>query len=234
MLQVLIEPAKAGSRYDYLKGNPLRKIAFEDLPTHESMKESHTDRRATNFNLGPLERWLFKQVGRPWDDVFSEASKNFKKKSINKLYAKTVSKLLDWFVVRDVEMVGGIPFERNWLNGVHEVGAFKEELYVHPTTKILCKHKMAPVIKVPLPETFRELRRIQKPSGYVASTWFGPVLYWYEAIEKFDGIWYFVIGCATKQSTWRYPRHDDHHVVFKRQLGKKELKQYKVFNDTSK
>ena len=94
MLQVLIEPAKAGSRYDYLKGNPLRKIAFEDLPTHESMKESHTDRRVVNYNLGPLERWLFKQVGRPWDDVFSEASKKFKKKSISKLYAKTITELL--------------------------------------------------------------------------------------------------------------------------------------------
>ncbi len=45
----------------------------ESLPFHESMTGRYGyGRKSQTDLLGPLRKWARKQVGRPWDDVFSE------------------------------------------------------------------------------------------------------------------------------------------------------------------
>ena len=59
-----------------------RKGRAMDFPSHIGMKrmasEIHGERKSLNENLAPLKRYLVKQAGRPWNDVYSEISKNLR------------------------------------------------------------------------------------------------------------------------------------------------------------
>src|ERR1700678_2738639 len=78
MHKVIVERPRPRSAYSFCKGDPLRKVALDELPARESMKVRHSDRRHFNENLSPLRRWLVSQVGRPWDQVYSDACKVIK------------------------------------------------------------------------------------------------------------------------------------------------------------
>lgn len=43
-----------------------------EMPTYESMKARHVDRKLLNENLSPLWRFLHRSVGRLWNDVYAE------------------------------------------------------------------------------------------------------------------------------------------------------------------
>jgi hypothetical protein len=52
-----------------------RLVPIEDLPRYEGMRRPHRiagDWKELNENLAPLRRYLERQVGRPWDKVYSE------------------------------------------------------------------------------------------------------------------------------------------------------------------
>src|SRR5438552_1905210 len=53
------------------------------------MKPNHTRRKWFSDLLGPLRRWLQAQVGRPWNDVYSEACAVIKPDSIIRAHVKT-------------------------------------------------------------------------------------------------------------------------------------------------
>jgi hypothetical protein len=49
----------------------------DDLPHHEGMRRPHIvggSAKRLNENLAPLRRYLERQIGRPWDQVYSEIS----------------------------------------------------------------------------------------------------------------------------------------------------------------
>lgn len=45
----------------------------DSLPKAEGMRRPHYHRKAVRELLGPLRRWLRARVGRPWNEVYSEA-----------------------------------------------------------------------------------------------------------------------------------------------------------------
>jgi len=52
-----------------------RQREWDDLPSHEGMSRPYTllqIEKVLSDNLSPLRRFLAKQVGRPWDNVYSE------------------------------------------------------------------------------------------------------------------------------------------------------------------
>jgi hypothetical protein len=51
---------------------------WEAQSTKQGMKYLLADTKALNENLAPLRRYLARQVGRPWDKVYSEISANLK------------------------------------------------------------------------------------------------------------------------------------------------------------
>src|SRR6185295_6875086 len=59
------------------------------LPKYQGMRQPYKCRKAFTDLLGPLRRWLRAQVGRPWNDVYSEASAVIKPDSIVRLHIKT-------------------------------------------------------------------------------------------------------------------------------------------------
>src|SRR5207237_1017983 len=71
MHKIIVErPRYGGGRERY---NRRANVPIEDRPMSESMRAPHTDRKSFGENLAPLRRWLRSQVGRLWDDIYSEA-----------------------------------------------------------------------------------------------------------------------------------------------------------------
>jgi hypothetical protein len=118
---------------------------FEDLPSHQSIK---TTAKFGNgkVNYGLLVRFLRHQVGKDWDEVYSE------------ILSRIPTKLLDykdmifWFVADKVEMIEGRPWNKKtqqfiWTGEDFGPTYFTEiksspemrEFYVHPETNKLVR-----------------------------------------------------------------------------------------------
>lgn len=113
----------------------------EDLPTHESYRKTH------NFYNGKiktdlLKRFLYGQVGKDWNEVYSE------------IISRIPTKLLDykdcvyWYVAHKVEMRDGLPYDKEehqfiWTpeQGEFFKSSVQMTFYVHPETNILTKIK---------------------------------------------------------------------------------------------
>lgn len=73
MLKVTVERPRRVPAWGTTRGRPPRDT--EEAPNHEGMRRPHRDfykQKELNENLAPLRRYLFKQVGRPWNKVYSE------------------------------------------------------------------------------------------------------------------------------------------------------------------
>lgn len=132
MHKVIVERPRPGSRFRFRKGDPLRNTQLAELPVNESMKVRHHDRRCFNENLKPLQRWLSRQVGRPWDRVYSEACQVIKPTSTVKNHVKI--HLLE-YVCRQVIQVDGLLYGRG--NFGEFMPLYEGELYVDPVNGLL-------------------------------------------------------------------------------------------------
>ena len=65
-----------------------KNVPLDALPRYQSMRGAHTDRKVFGENLAPLRRWLLAQVGRPWNEVYSEACKVIKPDSVVRNHIK--------------------------------------------------------------------------------------------------------------------------------------------------
>tara|TARA_B100001778_G_scaffold334986_1_gene350443 strand:+ start:13931 stop:14776 length:846 start_codon:yes stop_codon:yes gene_type:complete len=123
---------------------------LEALPTKEGMRRPHVmnwSGKELNENLNPLYRFLNKQAGRPWNDVYSEICENIRPDSATQLHI--LQHVFD-IVETKVKLVDGKPCylsrtywrtrEENlpitdWGNGSYS------QMYVDPEDGIL---KIAP------------------------------------------------------------------------------------------
>jgi len=201
MHKVIVERPRPRSRYSFRKGDPLRKIEQDELPRCESMKVRHADRRCFNENLNPLRRWLERQVGRPWDRVYSEACEVIKPTSTVKNHVKI--HLLE-LVRRDVALFQGLPYAiRRWTGGGYDELS-TNDLYVHPQTGLLRCHRRRRLAKELFSETARLLHEENMPEAEVAGLKL--VIAKNERVirrslfRKLDGLWHAIeeyeIYCA--------------------------------------
>jgi len=194
MHKVIVERPRPGSRFRCARGDPLRKLSAEDLPARESMKRRHADRRHFNENLKPLQRWLERQVGRPWNLVYSEACEVIKPTNTVKNHVKI--HLLE-FVHRNVIMVDGVPHvvRRWWGAGYMEL--WDREIYVDPKSGLLCCHRRRPAVRTESPEFARVIREEVIPKS-VETEEFKLVLGSDERAvrrwlyRKLEGLWHMV------------------------------------------
>ncbi len=240
MADIMLEPAKVGHRWDKTgeRMNPYKKLSLEDKPCTESMKISKGGgSRYSSINVTPLKRWLNKQVGRHWDEVYKEVCESLRHKTIKDCIGHDLVEIIDWYIIKDVKMIDNVPHSQGY-GGWHPIGGHREELYVHPSTKLICKYKSLKRAKEVKPETFRILKTFGKDELPIESTvpfvklFIDPIT-WHEAIEKIDGIWYFVRCYRYKKPKYSYYTFDYNNggTVYKRQLSKKEMKKYGVKND---
>lgn len=187
-------------------------IPLEDLPSKESHKRSHIDRRYPNENLSPLQRYLESNVGRPWNKVYSEICENLNTNSAVQyhilqhiydfLYDKT-------FIGPDGRVWAKMNSRRFLRQGEEPLEDLRQRvvLYVHPVDGIL-KRIHRPKGWKPKPYYWES----QKPEGPARVD--GPTGVQY---HKIDGIWYLVrLAPLPEQKTLEM------RATFKNKDGKEE------------
>jgi len=205
----------------------------ELLPKSEGMQRPHFNRKGLTDLLGPLKRWLQSQVGRPWNDVYSEACAVIKPDSIIRAHVKT--HLLE-FVLRTTFMHEREAwyFDR-WGRAclvLSEQSRWRR-FYVHPETGML--------EAIPRkPRSYWEAQKRQEP---VTVQWISNRL----ARKQIRGLWfecYFEVvpvdgrfkayDHALERVVLRsgLAKHDKQYFlcVRKRQLSKRELRDLKLRN----
>ena len=140
MHKVIVERPRHGR--SWARTRPRPRPPFEDSPRRESIKARHTRRKWFSDLLGPLRRWLQSQVGRSWNEVYSEACAVIKPDSVVRAHIRT--HLLE-FVVRETFMRNGEVWciQTMFWSGsgetpVRELSNRHFPFYVHPVTGILC------------------------------------------------------------------------------------------------
>jgi len=102
---------------------------FEHGPSHQSMRAPwrHNPKERRD-HLAPVARYLRSQVGRPWDDVYSDICRVFRK---NHVVDHRLNDWLSWQVDQTIRLVNG-----EFVNeSGHCVSA--NSLYVHPQSGVL-------------------------------------------------------------------------------------------------
>jgi hypothetical protein len=153
--------------------------------------------------LGPLSRWLRSKVGQDWDDIYHELCQIL---DITTLSGKHILSHVWGYVERDVVLVDGIVCDRRY---GRQLGSGREELYVHPETRILCLANKVRKLPPKKPDDFLKIDD-------------------YHHYQKLDGIWYLfeladreelevIHQYYSRVKTWKY-------TASKRQCNKKQIK----------
>jgi hypothetical protein len=172
MAKVIVERPRHGPRQKYRKGyrKLWQKLTPEDWPHHESI---YAKGRSKFFNehLGPLRRYLRKQVGRPWNKVFSEICQNLR---VDSAVQSHVRDHLEDFVETRVIEIDGVLCSGKWPVGNPLRRGFWKEFYVCPRTGLLRAIRSRKFVKQKPPV---ERIKVDESSEY----------------RLMNGIWYEVI-----------------------------------------
>jgi hypothetical protein len=146
MAKVIVErPRRKGYAWNKPKGyqRRLRRYGDDGPPLREGIKacwQGHT--KYLNEHLGPLRRYLDKQVGRPWDKVFSEICAHIDRS--NPVQDHVRDHVAE-YVTTHVILIDGVPCygKGGWGYGrpLHELRY--RPWYVCPRTGLLRRVKMA-------------------------------------------------------------------------------------------
>ncbi len=203
-------------------------------PTKIKMHMGSTPRRTwdddKNFTdvLGPIKGYLRSSCGRPWDDVFSEISKMLG--SAGYALGHIITDHINVATNTWMGASGQIYYEHN---GTQPIGGYRGDFYVHPWTGILCKappqrsyHRSHPTY---VPQVYGEKPKEEIPTVAISET---------SEYAKFTGIWYYTEFVWDEKVT-EHTRYDGRkytetektkRYTWKRQLGKKDLRDLKLRN----
>lgn len=211
-------------------------LSDELLLKFEGIKRMHGQRKGQRDLLGPLRRWLQSQVGRPWNQVYSEACAVIHPDNYVRVHVKT--HLLQ-FVERNTFMHHGeVCVLARWPVGIRPITAERvgrSVFYVHPESGLLQEVKA-------LSRRERRMARIEKQPQMFR--WLNPQF----ALKKIEGIWF---ACQYRAISSYGPfKAYDHavgqtigrgglvrrdgiylHCIAKRQLSRRELRRHGVSNE---
>ena len=245
MFKVIVERPRWGRKYAAKS-----KLRYDKVPDRKhatgrrQVLEHRGYTKSLNENLAPLKRYLMKQVGRPWDKVYSEISEHLDTSSTVKQHVR--DHLSDFILINvSIDRDGGFMATRHW-GGPQPPQHWWAKLYVDPRdglikrTDKLCR-------KLGMMDFRSELRANRKRR---AEGWRYDhnlrVLTETRVLVKLKGCWFQIDtdhsptgrfgqrllgpelvealakGGADDGIAWR--------ILSKRQLGKKELKAQKLSN----
>jgi hypothetical protein len=110
-------------------GEPLRAPRGGRAPVRKPVKT-----KWLNENLAPLKRYLRKQVGRPWNKVYSEISENLKPTSTVQQHVRDH---IEDFVALKTRTKDGAIFAAGKWGGERALADEYRPFFVHPRTKLL-------------------------------------------------------------------------------------------------
>lgn len=143
MAKVIVERPRYGSRMrGHSKGywKKLQRVPADELPKRERIKPTSGDTKSLNEHLGPLQRFLQKQVGRPWDKVFAEICAHISRDSAVQDHVR--DHVGDFVALKVIE-IGGVLHEVTRWGGLFplEKGWRFQFSYVCPKTGLLKRLK---------------------------------------------------------------------------------------------
>lgn len=219
MHEVLIERPRRGARFKTRRNNKPRVTEWdgEDGYGRDYRPNPLRTKYFDDF-LQPLKRWLRRQVGRPWDKVWSELCAGIDARS-------TVGKHLMDHARLEVEQTcrldaDGKPVMLSGRNRLRRLGWIRPEgLYVHPRTGLLC---FRPEIdRYGWPEHSDDSPDTQlRHDGHF--------------LRKLGGVWYDVEARAAGPRDLDYDfrwNHVGYFAASKRQLSTRELRDLGLAND---
>jgi hypothetical protein len=176
MAKVIVErPRIAYRAWTKPKGYARRQARFGDdgPPRHEGMLARWGGgTKELNEHLGPLRRYLDRQVGRPWDAVFSEICQRINR---NSAVQDHVRDHVEQYVVRHVILVDGVPCcgTGEWYGQpLHQ--RYYACWYVCPHTGLLRRMKAPPrrptVVHVPHPSPYVWMSYSRQPYVRLSDT----------------------------------------------------------------
>jgi hypothetical protein len=176
MSRVIVEPPRlGGGRTRKGRTRPL-----EDLPKQEGMQRPHMrsgDWKMLNENLAPLRRFLERQVGRPWNKVYSEIARHLRVDNAVQQHVR--DHLADFVAVKPRRR------ERyDWL--------WYQPLYVDPKDGLLKRTDRLPEVKA----LRRGRRGIAEPPDRIA-------LASNRELRRIDGLWYEVTLAPLPEPEYR-------------------------------
>lgn len=148
-----------------------RAVALDQLPAHEGMRRPHVRfwrGKQLNENLAPLRRYLEKQVGRPWDKVFSEIAANLRVENTVQQHVR--DHLHDFVAIKPRRI-------RKWQS---QTGPWWQPFYVDPATGLLKRTDRLADVKAA-----RRARRQARPAPPERIA-----LSVDRELRRVDGIWY--------------------------------------------
>jgi len=200
MSKVVVERPRSGhqARYPRKKVENRYDCAFEDYPTRQPVGRRRYGEKHFSDHLSPLFRFLRKNVGRPWNNVWSELCEHV---SFDNVVQKHILSHVDGFVALHVVLIDGEVYYYSSHSGLRAlVGSRWLELYVCPRTGLLKQAKHGP----------RKKRKKEVDPNVIAVTRD-------ERLRRVEGIWY---------REWLGHTPDSECVVLRRrQLGSRELRQ---------
>ena len=246
MFKVIVERPRWGRKYAARS-----KLRYDKVPDrkHATGRRLVLEHRGytkdLNENLAPLKRYLHKQVGRPWDKVYSEISEHLDASSTVKQHVR--DHLTDFIMVkvtRDGD--GGLMAPNHW-GGPTQPDRWWAELYVDPKDGLI-KRTAKLCRKLGLTYYRDKLRtdRKRRASGWrhdhnlrvltetcflvkLKACWFQvdcdhpPVGRYGHRLQGRDLVEAVADGMPKEGAPWR--------IIAKRQLGKKELRAQALEND---
>lgn len=236
MKKVLTERPRVGSSYRYHEFRLRYNHLDEDLDTsiHEGMRYIYGyERKSFSDLLGPLKRYLFSCIGRPWNDVWSEVCAN--------LSNNTVDAHLKQHVLMEVEIHTEMVDGKVSIKGESRYRSNFEGLYVHPETGILCYRKKTPSLLKK--DFFKDGIWYYEKYGIwypINSFNYCRKIIKYGEIEAvyIKGIWYWVVFAINQTSlnvTDKITKQEvkpglKYRSYFKKQMSSEDLNKYRLVN----
>jgi hypothetical protein len=241
MAKVIVErPRKKGHAWNKPKGYQRRQRRYgeDGPPCREGIQDrwqGHT--KELNEHLGPLRRYLDSQVGRPWDNVYSEICAHIDRSSAVQDHVRDH---VEQYVARNVLLIDGVPCngEGGWNYGKPLGHLGWRPWYVCPRTGLLCRVARSARKRKDLPP-------IERPPTYVAvsdmlqcrfleNAWHLITLKSLPARldlrQRCSGVDVLlnqpVAGITSAEARQRYGA--DVYAVAKRRLAQRELRQYPI------
>ncbi len=238
MFKVIVERPRGGR--SWARKSKLRYLDTDDgrprITGKRLVNEHSGATKYLNENLAPLRRYLFKQRGRKWDDVFSEICARLDTGSTVKMH---VREHLDDFVIRNVRVdENGMYWAVSRWGGPRTPDQWRPDLYVCPIDGQLNETRVL-MLKLGLKRRrYHSWRDIQKqPCAELKQL--SDCLF----LIKLKSVWYSVETDANPACAYGCPKdvyeilksftsstNPDWKVLSKKQLSKKELAKYGLKN----
>jgi len=171
MARVIVERPRIPDHSARRKG---RSVPFDQLPAQEGMRRPHIrfwGGKQLNENLAPLRRYLERQVGRPWDKIYSDIAAHLR---VDSTVQQHVRDHLQDFVAITPRRLSG------WRH--RHSGLWWQPFYVDPASGLLKRTDRLPEAK-----SHRQTRRQHRPAAPERIP-----LAEDRELRRIDGIWYEV------------------------------------------